>query len=101
MSHCINLSKTQCPMTKDERDRMSKIPYSLAIGSIIYVMFCIRVDVSYALSITSRYQSDPGEPHWIVVKNILKYLRRTKDAFLIYGGLEEELVINGYTDASF
>ena len=35
-----------------------------------------------------------------LVKNILKYLRRTKDVFLVYGG-EEELVVNGYTDASF
>jgi len=38
--------------------------------------------------------------HWTLVKNILKYLRRTKDVFLIYRG-EEELVVNGYTDASF
>ena len=59
-----------------------------------------RPDVSYALSVTSRYQSDPGESHWTAVKNILKYLRRTKDVFLIYGG-EEELVVTGYTDASF
>ena len=34
------------------------------------------------------------------MKNILKYLRRTKDVFLIYGG-EEELIVTGYTDASF
>jgi len=34
------------------------------------------------------------------VKNILKYLRRTKNVFLVYGG-EEELVVTGYTDASF
>ena len=80
---------------------MSKIPYASAIGSIMYAMVCTRPDVSYALSITSRYQSDPGESHWTAVKNILKYLRRTKDAFLIYGGLESELVVNGYTDASF
>ena len=33
-------------------------------------------------------------------KNILKYLRRTMGMFLVYGG-EEELVVNGYTDASF
>ena len=26
---------------------------------------------------------------------------RTKDAFLLYGGQEDELVVNGYTDASF
>ncbi|KAK8636771.1 hypothetical protein V6N13_124509 [Hibiscus sabdariffa] len=49
---------------------------------------------------TSRYQANPGEGHWIVVKNILKYLRRTKDVFLVYGG-EEELSIKGYTDAIF
>ena len=34
------------------------------------------------------------------MKNIIKYLRRTKDVFLVYGG-EEELVVTGYTDASF
>ena len=100
MSHGINLGKTQCPSTTDERDRMSKIPYASAIGSIMYAMICTRPDVSYALSVTSRYQADPGESHWTAVKNILKYLRRTKDVFLVYGG-EEELVVNGYTDASF
>ncbi|XP_050877692.1 secreted RxLR effector protein 161-like [Lathyrus oleraceus] len=79
---------------------MNKIPYASAIGSIMYAMLCTRPDVSYALSATSRYQSDPGDAHWVVVKNILKYLRRTKDSFLIYGG-QEELVVIGYTDASF
>nr|ABA97706.1 retrotransposon protein, putative, Ty1-copia subclass [Oryza sativa Japonica Group] len=71
-----------------------------AIGSIIYAMLCTRPDVSYALSATNRYQSDLGESHWIAIKNILKYLRRTKDMFLVYGG-HEELVVNGYTDTSF
>ena len=80
---------------------MDKIPYASAIGSIMYAMLCTRPDVSYALSMTSRFQSDPGECHWIAVKNILKYLRRTKDIFLIYGGQEGELVIRGYTDVGF
>jgi hypothetical protein len=100
MSHGVSLSKTQCPSTTDERERMNVIPYASAIGSIMYAMICTRPDVSYALSVTSRYQADPGEGHWTAVKNILKYLRRTKDMFLVYGG-EEELVVNGYTDASF
>ena len=80
---------------------MSKIQYASTIGSIMYAMLCTRPDVSYALSTTSKYQSDLGESHWTVVKNILKYLRRTKDAFLLYGGKEDELVVNGYTDTSF
>ena len=79
---------------------MSQVPYASAIGSIIYAMISTCPDVSYALSVMSRYQSDPGESHWIAVKNILKYLRRTNNVFLVYGG-EEELVVTGYTDASF
>ena len=35
----------------------------------------------------------------IGVKNIRKYLRRTKDIFLIYSGQEGELFLSGYTDA--
>ncbi|KAK1604970.1 hypothetical protein QYE76_028643 [Lolium multiflorum] len=31
---------------------------------------------------------------------VLKYLKRTKDMFLCYGG-DQELVVNGYTDASW
>ncbi|KAK8640461.1 hypothetical protein V6N13_008214 [Hibiscus sabdariffa] len=78
MRHGISLSKEMCPSTPQERERMSQIPYASAIGSIMYAMIC----------------------HWTAVKNILKYLRRTKDVFLVYGG-EEELRIKGYTDASF
>jgi hypothetical protein len=38
--------------------------------------------------------------YWTSVQNILKYLKRTKDMFLFYGG-DEDLVVNGYVDASF
>ena len=55
MSHGIHLSKTQCPSTADERDRMSRVPYASAIGSIMYAMISTRPDVSYALSMTRRH----------------------------------------------
>ena len=94
------LSKTQSPTSAEDRERMSKTPYASAIGSLMYAMLCTRPDVSNALSLTSRYQSDPGVEHWIAVKNILKYLNRTKEMFLVYGG-DEQLVVKGYVDASF
>ena len=94
------LSQTQSPATSEDRELMNKIPYASAIGSIMYAMLCTRPDVAHAISLTSRYQSDPGLEHWMAVKNILKYLRRTKDMFLVYGG-EEEIVARCYVDASF
>ena len=66
----------------------------------MYAMICTRPDVAFAISLTSRYQANPGESHWAAVKTILKYLKRTKEMFLVYGG-EEELVVKGYADASF
>ena len=101
MAHGTILNNKQCVNTKEEKKKMEKVPYASVIGSIMYAMLCTRPDVSYALSMTSRYQQNPGESHWAVVKNILNYLRRTKDMFLIYGGLDEELSIKCYTDASF
>ncbi|KAL0288852.1 UNVERIFIED_CONTAM: hypothetical protein Sradi_7087400, partial [Sesamum radiatum] len=58
-----------------------------------------QADVGYALSVTNRYQSCAGEAHRGAVKSILKYLKWTKDKFLIYGG--GELILEGYSDASF
>ena len=101
--HGIHLSKEMCPQTIEEVQKMSKIPYASAIGSLMYAMLCTRPDISYGVSITSRYQSNPGIEHWNAVKNILKYLRRTKDLFLVYGGgdLQSELQVEAYTDSDF
>ncbi|KAJ9565689.1 LOW QUALITY PROTEIN: hypothetical protein OSB04_001655 [Centaurea solstitialis] len=44
---------------------------------------------------------ESGGPHWVAVKNILKYLRRTKEMFLVFGGSEDEISVTGYSDASF
>ena len=66
----------------------------------MYAMLCTRPDVNLAVSLVGRYQSNPNMEHWTAVKNILKYLKRTKDMFLVYGG-DEELVVKGYVDASF
>jgi hypothetical protein len=82
------------------RKRVRVSAYASAIGTIMYAMICMRPDVSYALSATSRYQSNYGDAHWTIVKNILKYLRRIKEVFIVFGG-EEELVVKGYSDASF
>ena len=98
MMHGKHLSKSMCPKIQEERDNMSQIPYASAIGSIMYSMLCTHPDVSFSLSIASRFQAN-YEEHWTTVKNILKYLRRAKDMFLIYG--DSELKVSEYTDASF
>ncbi|KAK4383316.1 Retrovirus-related Pol polyprotein from transposon TNT 1-94 [Sesamum angolense] len=83
MRHGVKLSKKQSPKTDEELKRMLDIPYASAVGSIQYAAQCTRPDIAYALSVTSRHQACVGEAHMTAVKTILKYLRRTKDVFLL------------------
>ncbi|GJW23974.1 retrotransposon protein, putative, ty1-copia subclass [Tanacetum coccineum] len=102
MQEKLKLSKSQGASTPAEIQRMQKIPYASAVGSIMYAVRCTRPDVAFAQNMTSRFQQNPGEIHWTTVKNILKYLRNTKDMFLVYGGnMERELRVSCYTDAGY
>ena len=96
----IHLSKEQCPKTPQEVEDMRNIPYASAVGSLMYAMLCTRPDICYSVGMVSRYQSNPGRDHWTTVKNILKYLRRTKDYMLTYQR-SDQLEIVGYTDSNF
>nr|GEV28696.1 transposase, MuDR, MULE transposase domain protein [Tanacetum cinerariifolium] len=77
----LKLSKSHGASTPAEKQRTQNIPYASAVGSIMYAMRCTRPDVAFAQNMTNCFQQNPGEEHWNVVKNILKYLRNTKDMF--------------------
>ncbi|GKE39848.1 hypothetical protein Tco_1463253, partial [Tanacetum coccineum] len=71
-------------------------------GSIMYAVRCTRPDIAFAQNITSRFQQNPGKPHWTAMKTIYKYVRNTKDMFLVYGrNPEAELRVDCYCNAGF
>ena len=78
---------------------MRGIFYASAVGSLMFAMLCTRHDIYFAVGMVSRYQSDPGEEHWLAVKHIFKYLRSTREYILVYQ--DESLVPIGYTDSDF
>nr|GEY05728.1 retrotransposon protein, putative, Ty1-copia subclass [Tanacetum cinerariifolium] len=102
MQEKLKLSKSQGASTPAEMKRMQNVSYASAVGSIMYAVRCTCPDVAFAENITSRFQQNPGDIHWTTVKNILKYLRNTKDMFLVYeGDLKRELRVSCYTDAGY
>ncbi|XP_047326750.1 secreted RxLR effector protein 161-like [Impatiens glandulifera] len=58
-SHSV-LSKDQSPKTKTEITEMKNMPYSNAIGSVMYLIISIRPDIAYTVSCLSRFMSNPG-----------------------------------------
>ncbi|GJU38575.1 hypothetical protein Tco_1191532 [Tanacetum coccineum] len=81
MQERLDLNKSQGAQTPKEVNRMKNVPYASAVGSITYAVRCTRPNVAFAQNMTSRFQQNPGELHWTAVKNILKYLRNTRDMF--------------------
>ena len=94
MQHNVDLRKSQRPTTPAVIKRMSGIPSDLDLGSIIYVIRRTRPDVAFTQNLTSRYQQNPGESHRTTVKNILKYMRNTKEMFLGCDGSDASWVLN-------
>jgi len=78
---------------------MEKVPYALMVGSLMYTMLCTKPNIAYTVSVTSRYQSNPGEKHWMAMKHIMKYLRKTKDMVLAYRG--GDLRVDGFINSNF
>ncbi|GJX03559.1 retrotransposon protein, putative, ty1-copia subclass [Tanacetum coccineum] len=80
----FKLSLKDCPVRDCDVERMSKVPYANAVGSLMYLMVCTRPDIAYAVSVVSRYLANPGKNHWEAVKWILKYLRGTANVGLVH-----------------
>ncbi|KAG8478610.1 hypothetical protein CXB51_028417 [Gossypium anomalum] len=95
----FRLSSALSPQSDDEIKYMSHVPYSSAVGSLMYAMVCSRPDLSYAVSAVSRYMANPGKEHWKAVQWILRYLRGTTDVCLQFGRTEDGVI--GYVDADF
>ena len=81
----LKLTKEMFPKTQEEEDKMSKVPYALAIGSLMYAMVCTRPNIAHVVGVVSKYISHPLIEHWNVVKWILRYLRGTFNKCLHFG----------------
>uniref|UniRef100_A0A8R7RAQ8 Reverse transcriptase Ty1/copia-type domain-containing protein n=1 Tax=Triticum urartu TaxID=4572 RepID=A0A8R7RAQ8_TRIUA len=95
----FTLSSFHCPSNDEEFEYMSRVPYSSVVGSFMYAMVCSKPDLSFAMSLVSRYMANPGQEHWKAVQWIFRYLRGTSNACLKFGRTGEGLA--GYVDSDF
>ena len=73
--------------------------YQSAVGSLMYAMLGTRPDIAFAVSVVSRYGSNPTPAHWAAVKRIFRYLRGTATLELTYQG--NLCSLTGYTDSDW
>ena len=74
----------QCPKNDFKREHMKNIPYTLAIGSLMYAQVCTIPNIAFVVGVLGRYQSNPVIDHWRAAKKVMRYLQGTKDYMLMY-----------------
>jgi len=52
-----------CPLSEEDIEKMSHVPYSSAINSLMYAMVCTRPDLSHVVSVVSHYMHNPRKDH--------------------------------------
>jgi len=79
---------------------MEDIPYAYVVGSLMYAQTCMKPNISFAVGIIGRYQSNLELEHWKAAKKVLRYLQGTKNHMLTYRKYDHLEVIV-YTDPDF
>ena len=84
-----------CPKEENEALLGPEVAYLSAIGALLYLAQCTRLDVTFSVNLLARFSSAPTRRHWNGVKHILRYLRGTTDLGLFYS---KESTLKGYED---
>ncbi|GJV17811.1 ribonuclease H-like domain, reverse transcriptase, RNA-dependent DNA polymerase [Tanacetum coccineum] len=102
----IDCNETLIPM--DPGTRLTKITKGTMVNSTEYrsLIGCLRYllhtrpDLSYSVGLLSRYMQEPKEQHMKAIKQVLRYVKGTKDYGITYkhnGGNK----IQGFSDSSY
>ncbi|XP_062556777.1 uncharacterized protein LOC134221604 [Armigeres subalbatus] len=73
-------------------------PYREPLGSLMYIMLCVRPDVCYPVGYLGRFQQDSSTVHWNALK---RYLSGTKTLCLEYQRNSEAEALVGFADADW
>ena len=66
---------------KEENEKLlgPEVPYLSAIGALMYLANCARLDIAFSMNLLARYSLAPTLRHWNGVKHLLRYLCGTSD----------------------
>lgn len=83
-----------------KQDAVDSKPYAEILGSLMYCATATRPDISYAVSVLSKFTSEPRPEHWKALKRVLRYIKGTYDRGLMYRKCDK-MDVTCYTDADW
>ena len=101
MATGVKLLKSD-PMDAARADDMSNVPYSSAVGALMYAALATRPDIAFVVTALCQFMAAPAISHWHAVKRVMRYLQGSQQRKLTYGwdgGRDQPLY--GYSDSDW
>lgn len=95
----VGLSLEKGSSQSKETDMQISAPYRQAVGCLMFAAVVSRPDIMFAVSLVSRFVTDPKPIHWTAVKRIFRYLKGTMSEGIVYGGDKEDLI--AFSDSDY
>ena len=95
-----DLSPCPADLMAAELSLLATFPYHQLIGSMMYAMTATHPDIAYAIGKLSCYLSTYTAYHFNAAKDVLHYLKGTRDLCIIYDGTKG-IQLHGLVDSAF
>ena len=67
----INLDSNMSPKTDSEKQAMNDKLYRSILGSVMWGQLATHPDLSFPVSLLTRFQANPGIEHWNVLVHVM------------------------------
>lgn len=93
------------PMLRDNdytklKKNQTEFPYKNVLGNLMWLAINTRPDIAFSVNFLARFQANPTEEHWIMLKRIMRYLNGTRNTGLIFDQKSAN-ILDTYVDSSF
>src|SRR5260221_2404714 len=80
----IMLDNNMSPKTESENNQMADKLYHPVLRSVMWGQLATHPDLSFAVSLLSRFQANPGIEHWNALIHVIGYIKNMIDYGLTY-----------------
>ncbi|KAL4089751.1 hypothetical protein QTP88_024723 [Uroleucon formosanum] len=97
----IPIDKSHTIEQKEDSVILSEeIAYRQAVGSLLFLSQVTRPDIAYAVNFASRFLAKPTKAHWNLIKQIIRYIKRTFN-YGLYFNNNTQISLEIFSDADY